>query len=199
MTGMLALVAACSQQDAPLTAAATGKVASAANEPPAPQLVAEVTSLLYSNDTQAEGSVEMSGIAACGGVKYSGGWTALDGMAVPMRDSGVLSLAFEPGVQHRFNGKVCLPAAQLPYTEDAKADASFKSVLVGEKYVTVVDGPAKFSGTATFKPEDGAGKVFIVESDASAPLTLLVTREGYRHQSGKGSVTTPAGRRYEFR
>ena len=195
---MLALVVACSQQDAPLNAA-TGKVASTATEPPAPQLVAEVTSLLYSNDTEAKGSVEMSGIAACGGVKFSGRWTAAAGVAVPTRDSGVLELAFEPGVQHHFRGKVCLPTAKLRYTEDATANASFKTVLRGGRYVTAIDGSAEFSGTATFKPEDGAGKVFIVESDASAPLTLFVTRGGYRHQSGKGSLTTPAGRHYEFR
>jgi hypothetical protein len=111
---------------------------------------------------------------------------------------GVLGLAFEPGVQHHFSGRVCIPMPSLPYMEDARANAAFHTVLVKDDYVKAIDGPVEFSGSATFAPKDGVGKVFIVESNTSEPLLFVVTQQGYRHLSGKGSLVTPDGHRYEF-
>ena len=165
-----------------------------------PQIITESVVLLYSHETDAEGSVKMNEIASCAGVKFDGRWTPVGDQAVPMnRSSGVLGLAFEPGVQHHFTGKVCIPGPKLPYMEDATSNAAFKTILnKDEEYIAAHEGPVNFSGSATFASKDSVGKVFMVESDANSPLTLLVTRQGYRYHSGKGSIVTPDGHRYEF-
>lgn len=201
--GVSLLIVGCNQNSgsSDTKQAIAGQVAPATKPAESmPQTIVESAALLYSNETDAEGSVTMSEVPSCAGVKFDGRWTPLGGQAVPMnRSKGVLGFAFEPGVQHHFTGKVCIPAPKLLYMEDAKSNAAFKSILKDEKYIAAIEGLVEFSGSATFAPQDGVGKVFTVESDAATPLTLLVTRQGYRYQSGKGSVITPDGRRYDFR
>lgn len=80
----------------------------------------------------------------------------------------------------------------------AGTNTSSATVLIDDKYLAAVTNEYQFKATARYNESAQPDKLLVVDSDPAAPLVFLVTGNGYEYVSGRGSIKTPTGTRYEY-
>lgn len=196
LVSVLTLLTACSR-DLP-----SGSVAPAATpaKPSPPIVLTEFREFLMTDVAAQGGELTFRDTEPpCQGVSYAGQWTGSEEQPVPTANKPLFNHAFVPNVRHRFEGRVCMPVKlRTGMLEDAKSEASFKTVLINGKYVTAANDLFPLSGSLLFGEQHRNGPHIVIVSDAANPLVFMVTPEGYRHEAGNGTVATPGGKNYTF-
>ncbi len=163
-------------------------------------VIREIVPMLKSRFIRAKGMITIttSNGADCRKPSYSGKFEALSDptpeLPVAVMHGPSIFLSFLPGVQHKFIGHVCWPGADSTLTgvnENSETGGDYRGdtvILVAP--ISIVEGSFVLKAQSP---------VFEIKSDPSNPLVLLLTPQGYKRVSGKGTVRTPNGRVYDFR
>lgn len=153
-------------------------------------IVNDISNLVFHIDTDMNGTVSIFSTSIdCMKFKYKGSFEA----SGPYKGSDniyIHHLGFYEGVKHKLEGKVCLPV-------DARAvfvDGKYNSGIVIKNGERMYGGTAETSGQIIVEN----GLVLEVNSNKDNPLVFMVTKDGYRYESGTGSVKTLGGLIREF-
>ena len=106
---------------------------------------------------------------------------------------------FHTGIKFTFIGNVCIPAMNENFTANYRTSTKpGKGATMGiEANKIVIKGPAIITGNISMAINDNAS-VFEIDSSKSDPLILLLTSNGFKYFSGKGTFKLPSGKLYEY-
>jgi hypothetical protein len=106
---------------------------------------------------------------------------------------------FYPGIYFKFAGHSCIPDKNKPYTARYSintkpgegANMEIKDDMV------MIDGPVITKGTISIVVDKGS-PVYEFAGSSADTLVLFLTKKGFNHVSGKGSITVPSGKIYKY-
>lgn len=160
--------------------------------------VTEAAELIFDKRVQARGSMTFTTTGnVCNRLKYDGEFEAIGRVKIPQawrdRQASGFVTCFVPGVQHKYVGRICLPARWESATVSEHVDGTGKT----EGGLWYFDGPISVNGEFSYNPKQGA-RFFEITSMGSSGLVLELTRNGYTHISGRGRIVTPKGQEFVF-
>ena len=169
---------------------------------PAGYLVPEASELLkYNRSTGFTGAFSFQGGTECYSFSYSGEIRSV-GLA-SIYDVWAFRRTFINGIKHEFSGAVCFPVSDGGnYITRLNLPSRFSlspgtTIQYGNGYVSFIgDAAVSISGDGTIV--DYSGPVLRIEGDSINHLILELNSSGYKYISGKGKLTTPAGKTYIF-
>jgi hypothetical protein len=104
-------------------------------------------------------------------------------------------LIFAVGMEQRYLGEVCIP---VPDAKVLQLNVMPTDVTFEFRDGKLVPAGEVFKGSVSTVARDVPHLKVVSSTDGSVALVLAMTREGLRHVSGKGTVTTPSGKVYSF-
>jgi hypothetical protein len=152
-----------------------------------------------------------SGVEASGDVKFRG--TEGDDLSIFL--SGGITLVYKrgeptsvrtlyfPGIRHQFHGRCRMPVSPSEITDGYlnfflhNTGSTNLSMEMTENGMVMKEGTGLWEGTGKLIFEKKS-QVLDITASESHPLTFLVTLQGYKYQSGKGTVRLPNGKDLSF-